>query len=228
MVQQLTENAGFSLAEMMATTLDNNGIPYIGAVNRFASHATAHSIHLDYEALVEYSAKERDRDRSTKLFFFIDVFSINQSNVGSDGELPELENAIREAGTTVLIFDTWHDPEVIRRIWCLFEIQKTLVHSCKLDVCFSTAERGRLIRAVRDDGDCGDNDGGGGEEPRAETKHQLRNKRPGTSSYVLTAVSQIDAAKAEATRPEDVKRIGKEISATVQVVISGGDQRAER
>ena len=49
------------------------------------------------------------------LSMFIDVFGINQSNVGGDDELPQLANLIQKCGHTVLIFNKWHDPEIVRR-----------------------------------------------------------------------------------------------------------------
>lgn len=123
LVQILTAVTGFSLAEVMGDARDAAGVPYRGRANRFVSHATAHTSFEDYDALASYSASsggaantEKEKETET-LYYFIDVFGINQSDVGGADELPKLEELIQGIGHTVLIFNTWHDPEVVRRVW---------------------------------------------------------------------------------------------------------------
>jgi hypothetical protein len=133
MAQTLTSGTGFSFAELMGSKTDKNGVPYLGTVNCFVSHAMSHSSSLDFQALRAYAARHSS---SPTLYFFIDVFAINQNNVGGEGELEALETVIREAHLTVLICDLWHKPSVLRRIWCLFEIEKTITHGGELELCF--------------------------------------------------------------------------------------------
>jgi hypothetical protein len=191
-VQMLTKVSQLSIVEMMGGKLDKFGIPYCSKVSRFVSHATAHTSFLDYEALLAYEKKQSQAAAET-LYFFIDVFSINQNDVAGEGELRELESLIREAKTTVLIFNRWHNPDVIRRIWCVFEIEKTIKHGCVLDVCFSAEERSDFFLALEDN------------HPEGFGPNK-----------VLEAVGSIDARKAEATQPADKENISKDIENSVE------------
>ena len=114
LVQILTLTEDLSLAEMMGDKKDAKGIPYRGQANRFVSHATAHTSFEDLAALEAYAAKSGGKVGET-LYFFIDVFGINQSKVMDDDELPQLEALIKACKRTVLIFNKWHDPEVVKR-----------------------------------------------------------------------------------------------------------------
>ena len=117
LVQILTAVTGFSLAEVMGDTKDADGVPYRGRSNRFVSHATAHTSFEDYDALASYEASGGGGTKAEDetLYYFVDVFGINQSDVGGTDELPKLEELIKACGHTVLIFNKWHDPEVVRR-----------------------------------------------------------------------------------------------------------------
>jgi hypothetical protein len=208
LVQILTEKSGMSLAELMGSKMDKRGVPYQGDCNCFVSHATAHTSFCDYEALLAFSKKRRAVAGSTtsggaadsaaaegagEAYFFIDVFAINQSNVRGDGELPMLERVIRDAKITLLIFDCWHCPEVVRRIWCLFEIIKSVQNGCVLAVSFSEDEKQSLLAALRN------------EHPEG--------LGPGS---ILGCIFKINAEQAEATKVEDKIRIGREIEDTVE------------
>jgi hypothetical protein len=106
----------------MGRKTDDAGVAYAGKTNCFVSHATAHTSFLDYDALQCYQhqrEQEGDDDASEHtLYYFIDVFALNQNTIATHNtELPLLEDAVRDAGGTVLVFDRWSEPTVIKRIW---------------------------------------------------------------------------------------------------------------
>jgi tetratricopeptide (TPR) repeat protein len=198
MVQIITQGTGKSLAEMMADKTDAQGRRYRGKPNRFMSHATSHSAQCDYDALIAYEEGRRRAGVLDDFYYCVDVFSINQNNVTDRDELGALENAINAAGTTLLVFDSWHAPTVMTRIWCVFEIYKTLKNKKKLEVCFCAKEQESLIEALQD-----------------TSPHGFGLDK------VLVAVSALDAAYAQATHASDKDKILTEVCETVEGGING-------
>ena len=64
------------------------------------------------------------------------------------------QDMIKSVGSTLLILSPWHDPVLLRRVWCLFEVYNALETSAELHIQVPRSERQALADAVVQDGDC--------------------------------------------------------------------------
>jgi len=86
--------------------------------------------------------------------------------------------AVAEFGHTVLVLTPWDDPVPLKRSWCLWEILSSLESGARLDIRLHAREKERFAQALRRNDDS-----------------------------VLTNMSRIDVAKAEAWSQEDQANI---------------------
>jgi hypothetical protein len=103
----------------------------IGRVDFFTSHAWGYPF-LDLVAAIRaHSARHIAETSPSKpqLYYWLDVFAVNQHNLHSQAELPKLNDAIASAKAVVVILTPWERPLALTRIWCLFEVRKC-VHAC--------------------------------------------------------------------------------------------------
>jgi hypothetical protein len=114
MMRFLTAGTNRSFAELMQGQNDSNGNPYLAPVNLFVSHFTGYVFCEDIDAIDVFEEQE-----GTRFSSFVDVFAINQNNVGAAEEIASLNHVIACAKTTLLVFSPWHNPSVIVRVWCL-------------------------------------------------------------------------------------------------------------
>jgi tetratricopeptide (TPR) repeat protein len=175
MMRFLTAGTGRSFAELMQGQKDANGKPYLSDATLFVSHFTGYVLAEDIDAIDIFEKQEGQH-----YYSFVDVFAINQNEVCAAGEIMTLKAVIEQAKTTLLVLTPWHDPGVIRRVWCLAETMWTLQLDCALRVALCSKEQESLLAALR------------GQHPDGLT-----------AASVLESVFVIDAAKAEATKASD-------------------------
>ena len=110
----------------------------VGAANRFVSHAWKIKF-LDMLACLENAVK--DEDAST-IFFWLDVCVLNQHEPEkvSKGFSDAFKDAVQAIGHTILVWTPvgrFVKPEVITRIWCIWEIFCTVEsEGCDLTLGF--------------------------------------------------------------------------------------------
>jgi tetratricopeptide (TPR) repeat protein len=200
MMRFLTAGTGRSFAELMQGQTDDNGALYLSGVTLFVSHYTGYVLAEDINAIDVFEQQEGQLHYS-----FVDVFAINQNEVGAEGEIKTLEHVIACAKTTLLVLTPWHDPGVIRRVWCLAETMWTLqLQGCVLRVALCRKERESLLAALR-------------------SNHPQGLK----AGSVLESVFAIDAAKAEATKKVDADMIFSWIEEQVEDGIDGLNLRVK-
>jgi hypothetical protein len=169
LIQQLTYPTGFSLAELAAAggSTDADEVPYTGHANAFVTHtwtlqdSQRSFASTDYSALL-YFVHQRGPSAKT-LYCFTDAFGLNQNllqrdetegnegalvkgqggkgYVGAGGqELAALDAVIKSCGQTLLLIDRWHNPSVLRRLWCLFELERSVKHGVPIRLALSMHE----------------------------------------------------------------------------------------
>jgi hypothetical protein len=123
------------------------------------------------------------------VYYWLDVFAVNQHNVHSAAELPKLQNAITASRGMVVVLAPWEKPIALTRIWCLYEILTAMNTGTPVAVQMPpdqqdafTAELARDFSAIR-----------------------LR-------------LCEIDSVNAHATQPADLRQIRKQIESTVGCV----------
>jgi hypothetical protein len=173
MIKILTKPFSSSLAELLVGLHDSNNNLCVGTVTRFVSHATS------YKARDDQSALEGCGGESAE-YFFVDVFSVNQSDPMGKSELGDLTSVIVGSQSTILIFSPWYDPEILRRVWCLYEIMVCLQHGKKLDIAMDSAQQADFVLAM------------------SGMHHEQK-----TLADVAFAINKLDVSKATATYAGD-------------------------
>lgn len=173
MIKILTKPFNSSLAEVLVGLHDPNNNLCVSTVTRFVSHATSYKARDDQSALEGCSGESAE-------YFFVDVFSVNQSDPMGKTELGDLTSVIIGSKSTILIFTPWHDPEVLRRVWCLYEIMICLQHGKKLDIAMDSTQQADFVLAM------------------SGMHHEQK-----TLADVAVAINRLDVSKATATHVSD-------------------------
>jgi hypothetical protein len=83
-----------------------------------ASHAWKYPFRFLMQILYDYELANRKSGH--ELYFFIDIFSVNQHNVNGQTELPNLDSAVSGAECLLLVCDNIVSPLPLFRMWCLW------------------------------------------------------------------------------------------------------------
>ncbi|KAK3285002.1 hypothetical protein CYMTET_7376 [Cymbomonas tetramitiformis] len=132
---------------------DTDGYPYFGSAYAFVSH----SWDSPWESLVDAVSLHstqwlRDHPGETPPYYWIDIFAVNQywGTAANQSDMYDFrtpnENVgfprvIRAAGRTLVLQEPWHNPRPDKRVWCLFEMNKTLEQGCELGVLLDRIDR---------------------------------------------------------------------------------------
>jgi tetratricopeptide (TPR) repeat protein len=193
MARYFTAGTGRSFAELMEGQRDAEGRLYLSSVTLFVSHFTGYVMSEDIDAIGLF-----ERQEGRQYYSFMDSFAINQNNVGDElgpSDNPSFDQVIKCAETTLLVLTPWHDPGVIRRVWCLAETMWTLKNGCALRVALCSKEQKSLLAALR------------GQHPDGLT-----------AASVLESVFVVDFANAEASKASDQAMVFR----WVQEQVAGG------
>ena len=111
---------------------DKDGKPYVATATVFVSHAWQYQFH---EVVV--TAMRQHADEYANTYFWFDLFTNNQHDVADksfEWFCTAFQDMIRSIGSTLLILSPWHDPVLLRRVWCLLEVYNALETSAKLHI----------------------------------------------------------------------------------------------
>ena len=99
------------------------------------------------DLLVILETFEEQTQPDTTLYYWFDVFVMNQHNPHDLRQKQLLENlraSVRSCGRVLLAMDSWRDPVPLTRVWCLLEIFTAMTESAELIICLSSAEQSSL------------------------------------------------------------------------------------
>ena len=92
-------------------------------------HATlfvSHAWRCPFKKLIDALAEIDGKDDSPH-HFWIDIFAITQhAGPAQEAELKSLGNVVVSCGCTVAVLEPWNSPQLVSRLWCLFELMKTM------------------------------------------------------------------------------------------------------
>eukprot|EP00929_Paragymnodinium_shiwhaense_P031937 TRINITY_DN17787_c0_g2_i1.p1 TRINITY_DN17787_c0_g2~~TRINITY_DN17787_c0_g2_i1.p1 ORF type:complete len:598 (+),score=44.02 TRINITY_DN17787_c0_g2_i1:188-1981(+) len=151
----------------------------IGTATAFVSHSWMYR----YSTLVDIIAQHAVLISLTPVFYYIDVFAINQHDVNRQGELDALGQTIVDCGTLVLAASPWSSPLPLRRVWCLYELHMATQNHVPIEMFISSSDTQAFFTALDQ-----------------------------SSPEVRTVLDNVDVRQACATLPEDRTNIFGEIS----------------
>ena len=153
---------------------DAEGRPFFGRTSHFISYCWAAPLS---RLLASLEAKGAASEGG---FFWIDIFSVAQCKhsdaavANNVSDVSAFETVVTAARATWLWCEPWYQPATFNRVWCLFEALKTLDQGKSLELVFAPSEAADLRRTLAERFD-----------------------------DVLTAISSIDVAAADATVAAD-------------------------
>lgn len=163
---------------------DAKGKALIAPATVFISHAWKYEFVNTVVDVIEQHS-ETEPDA----YYWFDMFTNNQNNVGNkdfDWFSTTFKNSIRTIGQVLLVLSPWNDPIPVQRAWCLFEISSALDDSeVEFKINLPKSEINEMSTAVVADSDC-----------------------------LITALSDIQAEKAEAKSEDDKNLIFEVIDET--------------
>ena len=96
---------------------------------------------------------ERQPDGSPPVYFWFDVFSIDQHSGQKKTQTwwrDTFETGIGRIGRTVMMLSPWDNPITLTRSWCLFELLCTHRERARFDICMGRDERLRFRAGLMD------------------------------------------------------------------------------
>jgi hypothetical protein len=123
---------------LMRGQTDEAGRPYYGRPLAFVSHSWDSEWAELVDAIKAHSDRHvRDHPAEEPPYYWVDIFAINQ-HFGTDefhADMPDWDNmapekgfqhVIQRTGTVLALQDSWVDPRVLHRVWCLYEMTTAL------------------------------------------------------------------------------------------------------
>ena len=117
---------------------DEAGRPYYGKAFAFVSHSWDSEWAELVAAICAHSDRwVRDHPAEEPPYYWVDIFAINQHS-GTDectDDMPDwdhmapdrgFQRVIQSTGTVLALQDSWVDPRVVHRVWCLYEMTTAL------------------------------------------------------------------------------------------------------
>jgi tetratricopeptide (TPR) repeat protein len=102
----------------------------VGPPSCFVSHRWGANFRELTKVLLQHFADEEDQDvndSTSNPFIWLDIFAILQHKTNEQtSDLANLQNVIVQSHQTLLVLDD--TGQVLRRVWCLFEVWKTVQH----------------------------------------------------------------------------------------------------
>ena len=129
--------------------LRKQGSPHVGEATVFVSWFLATTIETLLDALANYLEQKGLREEDT--FFWVCDYVIRQTNVGPD--LALLGECVSAVGHTVLLMEPWHDPQPLRRAYCIKEVYHTQAGGSEFDVVMSSVQQRAFEEALQKDFD---------------------------------------------------------------------------
>eukprot|EP00405_Crypthecodinium_cohnii_P033423 CAMPEP_0206531886 /NCGR_PEP_ID=MMETSP0325_2-20121206/4026_1 /ASSEMBLY_ACC=CAM_ASM_000347 /TAXON_ID=2866 /ORGANISM="Crypthecodinium cohnii, Strain Seligo" /LENGTH=518 /DNA_ID=CAMNT_0054028203 /DNA_START=333 /DNA_END=1888 /DNA_ORIENTATION=- len=114
--------------DLVKTLVDSSGVRAVKKPQYFVSHCWSDAFCILLEQLVIFS--NREHTVLGPLHFWVDVFAINQHDVGAATELPMMPRVIQCSQAVLFTLNPWSEPKTLHRVWCLWE----LLQAVKQDV----------------------------------------------------------------------------------------------
>jgi len=177
------------LVVMIGERKDSSGKPYVGTPTQFLSYTWSHPISVVLGVLEKFEHDNPGKDH----FFFIDMFCLDQHVMIAHSRMDQsdfqrklvatLQNCIRIPNHVLVCLHPFHEPLVLSRSWCLFELFTAMGLEAKISMCFSKEDAESFFDAL--------------DEQRFDAK---------------SMVMKIHASTCEATDPRDKEMILNEIN----------------
>ncbi|KAK3236789.1 hypothetical protein CYMTET_53090, partial [Cymbomonas tetramitiformis] len=156
-IRTLTQRSRTNLVDTICASSPGNllhqlgvGSPF-GQITHFVSHVWGRPLKSLLDAL-ENMEKNQLHLTQGPSYFFIDIFAINQT-IGTreqKDDLDNLEYVVKTSGHTVLCWEPWYDPDLLKRVWCLFEMLQTLLSGGHLSIALGDKALGECLAFVKD------------------------------------------------------------------------------
>jgi hypothetical protein len=123
---------------LMRGQTDEAGRPYYGKAFAFVSHSWDSEWAELLDAICAHSDRwVRDHPAEEPPYYWVDIFAINQHSgtVECTDDMPDwdhmapdhgFQRVIQRTGTVLALQDSWVDPRVVHRAWCLYEMTTAL------------------------------------------------------------------------------------------------------
>ena len=143
-----SEADGLSVCER----LQEQGSSHVGEATVFVSWFLATPLATLLDALGEYLRQHPELPRDTK--FWVCDFVIRQATrqmKKEDNDVKKLGECVRAVGHTVLLMEPWHDPQPLRRAYCIKEVYHTQAGGSEFDVVMSSVQQRAFEEALQKD-----------------------------------------------------------------------------
>ena len=168
------------------------------------------------------TSKTTGPERDT--YYWLDIFAVNQHNLFSETELPQLCNAINASTAVVVVLYPWDQPVSLSRVWCLFEMMTAMNSEKTVTVLMPPSQHALfkvLLQTLASWGVCL-RTGTYFTTLRCTSGHHLfticgldsnasQEQLDRDFGTIRQRLSEIDSEHAQATDPQDLKNIRKQI-----------------
>jgi len=124
--------------------LEQQGSPHVGEADVFVSWSLSTAVSTLLDALANYLSQHGLSEDATRLW--VSDYVMRQTDVSSD--LPWLGACVEAIGNTVLVIEPWHDPQPLRRAYCMKEVYHTQDSGARFEVVMSTAQQQAFREAL--------------------------------------------------------------------------------
>ena len=127
--------------------LQKRGSPHVGEATVFVSWFLDTPIETLLDALDQFLKQKGLRAEDT--YFWVFDYVIRQTEVKKD--LVFLGDCVSAIGHTVLLMEPWHDPQPLKRAYCIKEVYHTQASGAEFDVVMSTKQQTAFEAALVED-----------------------------------------------------------------------------
>ncbi len=143
-IKPLTQSLQSSFCEYLLQIPGHQSM--VGIAEVFISHAWSYRFADVVVALVEYFFEKPD------IIIWLDILSYNQhKSVNRDFYWwsDTFKAAIREIGSTVMVFNPWNDPIPLKRGWCIWELYCTIVSKSNFGIAMNRTVEGHFLEKIK-------------------------------------------------------------------------------
>ena len=116
--------------------LRKRGSPHVGEANVVVIWFLDTPFATVFDALDNFLKQQGLREEDT--FFWVCDYVIRQTDVKTD--LAYLGDCVSALERTVLLMEPWHNPEPLKRAYCIKEVYHTQLSGARLDMAMSTEQ----------------------------------------------------------------------------------------
>jgi len=147
MIHEATSRRQCPYVDTVLDLRDQHSQCVVGKAQCFVSHCWAGSFLQLVEQCGAFWHQMKD-DRET-VYFWIDIFAVNQHKVNASTELPAMHMVIKQAEFLVLSWSPWDAPMTLNRVWCLWELLQALQYETHIRPVMADSEKDAVVETVR-------------------------------------------------------------------------------